>query len=272
MGAGSMRFWGALVAVSALALASCSARRAHTVCTGGSDGPVVAGAALFELDDYGTLDHCNGADVADGTIAPVSTHTFAPGTAISTSLPPGPHTLVLRAFADTAGGTPIGSGCVEVQLAAGGDFCFDLSRSPVVSISDGGSGGGGGGGGGAGGGGGGGGGGNADLGCGAVTHSDGLGDTWQDCVALGTQDTTQAYKAADAWDATGTIDMPPRNYSDSKGSLIYICDQSSTRGACACWTWGATGQYAGVGRALATPGAGGTKCFIPFNSTYPSWN
>ncbi len=270
MGASSMRSSGVLVAVSALMIMSCGDKRAQTVCTGGVNGPVVEGAALFELDDYGTADHCDGAVVADGTIAPVSTHTFVPGSAISLSLPPGAHTLVLRAFADAGGGTPIGSGCTEVQLAAGGNFCFDVTLTPVVA-SDVDLGMGGGGGGGSGGGGGGG-GGPMDLGCAPVTHDDGLGDNWVDCVALGTQNSTQVYKAANAWDATGTIDMPPRSYSDNKGSLLYICDRSATRGACACWTWNATGQYAGVGRALATNGAGGTKCFIPFNSTYPSWN
>jgi len=274
MNPGRMRLAAAFVALFTLALFGCGKKAAHTVCTGGVDGPVVAGAALFELDDYGSSNRCDGADVADGTIPPLLTRTFTPGSPISMALPPGAHTLVLRAFADAGGGTPIGSGCVEVQLAAGGDFCFDLSLAPIVAEGglDGGGGGGAGGDGGGGVGGGGGGGGSDDLGCAPVTHSDGLGDSFVDCVALGTQDTTQAYKAANAWDPSGTIDMPPRNYSDNKGSLIYICDKSAARGACGCWTWNATGQYAGVGRALATAGAGGTKCFIPFNSTYPAWN
>src|SRR5690242_9769339 len=103
-----MRASSCVAVLSALALAGCGQKRAHSVCSGGLAGPVVAGAALFELDDYGATEHCDGADVADGTIAPLTTHTFAPGTPISSSLPPGPHTLVLRAFADTGGGTPIG--------------------------------------------------------------------------------------------------------------------------------------------------------------------
>src|SRR5262249_28039875 len=119
--------------------------------------------------------------------------------------------------------------------------------------------------------GGGGGGGNADLGCPPVTHFDGLGDVWYDCVPLGTQDATQVYKAANAWDATGSISPMPRSYSDSKGTLNYICDQSTARNACARWVGNCTGQYAGPGRALATGGKP-TQCFLPFGSSYPSWD
>ncbi len=35
--------------------------------------------------------------------------------------------------------------------------------------------------------------------CTLVTHSDGLGQTWQDCVALGTYDVTEAQKACQTW-------------------------------------------------------------------------
>jgi len=263
-----MRATAVLVCCSSVVLlAGCGDSRAHTVCNGGVDGPVVAGAVLYELDDYGTGNSCDGSDVADGTIAPESTRSFAAGAAISLSLSPGRHTIVLRAFSDSAGAAELGSGCTEVTLAAGGNFCFDITLEPraVVGGEDGGLDLGG-----NGGGGGGGGGGPSDLGCAPVTHFDGLGDVWYDCVPLGTQDATQVYKAANAWDATGTISAMPRSYSDNKGTLNYICDQSAARGACACWTWNTTGQYAGPGRALATGGT--TKCFIPFGSTYPSWN
>jgi hypothetical protein len=255
-----------VVCGAALALGGCADKRAHTVCNGGVSGPVVAGATLFELDDYGDANQCDGADVADGTIAPLSTRTFAVGSAISLSLPPGKHTIVLRAFSDTGGANELGSGCTEVTLSAGGDFCFDVTLEPKPD--DGGAGGGGGGGGG--GSGSDGGSPPGDLGCTPVTHFDGLGDNWYDCVPLGTQDATQAYKAANAWDATGTISPMARNYSDSKGTLNYICDQSTARNACACWTWNTTGQYAPVGRALATGGKP-TQCFIPFGSSFTAW-
>jgi hypothetical protein len=51
----------------------------------------------------------------------------------------------------------------------------------------------------------------------------------------------------------------------------YLCNQSTKRNACACWTWNTTGQYAGPGRALATSGKS-TQCFIPFGSNYAVWN
>jgi hypothetical protein len=35
--------------------------------------------------------------------------------------------------------------------------------------------------------------------CALVTHSDGVGQTWQDCVPLGTLDSVQATKACEAW-------------------------------------------------------------------------
>jgi len=297
----------ALVSVLGLALSACGDQRVHTVCSGGTDGPLVAGAALFELDDYGTSNHCEGADVTDASIAPATRLSFAAGSAISLKLAPGAHTLVLRAFADSGGTMPIGSGCAEVQLAAGGDFCVDLALSPVA-------GGDGDGGGPVG---------SDDGGCGVVCdsihslgpvcspggctfsgcmsgyvdcdkaapngngcecagngccngacqtkHSDGLGDNFFDCVALGTQDAAQIAKAAAAWDATGVIDAAPRSYSDNKGTTQYICDQSTKRNACACWTMNGTGQYGGAGRALATNGKP-SQCFIPFGSNFPTWN
>src|SRR4051794_7016142 len=109
----------------ALVVSACGSPRAHTVCTGGVDGALVGQAALFELDDYGTTNHCAGADVADAAIAPATRGSYVAGGGISISLPPGRHTLVLRAFSDSGGTTPIGSGCVELELAAGGDFCID---------------------------------------------------------------------------------------------------------------------------------------------------
>lgn len=38
-----------------------------------------------------------------------------------------------------------------------------------------------------------------DAGCAPVTHDNGLGQTWQDCVPSGTYDTSQAKKACEAW-------------------------------------------------------------------------
>lgn len=306
--AGGMRTI-AIVGVLSFALSACGDKRVRTVCSGGVDGPLVAGAALFELDDYGTTDHCDsdGVDVADASIAPATRQSFAAGAGISLALPPGAHTIVLRAFADSGGTMAIGSGCAEVQLAAGGDFCVDLTLTAPADGggSDGGSVGG------------------DDGGCGVVCdsihslgplcspggctfagcmasyidcnqappnadgcecegsaccngacqtkHSDGLGDSFFDCVALGTRDPVQVAKAAAAWDATGNIDAAPRLYSDNKGTVQYICDRSTVRNACACWTWNGTGQYADAGRALSTNGKP-TQCFIPFGATYPAWN
>jgi hypothetical protein len=38
-----------------------------------------------------------------------------------------------------------------------------------------------------------------DAGCALVTHTNGLGQTWQDCVPLSTYDKAQATKACEAW-------------------------------------------------------------------------
>lgn len=40
--------------------------------------------------------------------------------------------------------------------------------------------------------------------CTLVTHSNGLGQTWQDCAPLGTYDNPQAFKACNAWCAVNT--------------------------------------------------------------------
>ncbi len=39
----------------------------------------------------------------------------------------------------------------------------------------------------------------ADAGCALVTHDNGAGQTWQDCVPLGTYNQEQAMKACEAW-------------------------------------------------------------------------
>jgi hypothetical protein len=298
-----MRTCSYIAALSVLVAVGCGDNVMRTVCTGGPTGPVVAGAALFELDDYGTLAHCRGADIDDASVAPVTRRTFLAGSAISLQIAPGQHTLVLRAFSDAGGTDLLGSGCVEENLAPGAEVCIDMvltARDPQCMLgtvddcgacgapcdrvrSDG-----------------------AACNAGACSytgckagfadcnggapnrdgcecegsaccntscqtkHSDGLGDSFYDCVALGTYDATQAGKAAAAWDANGSIGNA-MNYSDNFGVVSYRCNHSTAKSMCACWTWGGSGNYAGPGRAIAF-GPKSTSCNIPLGNMYPTWN
>ena len=98
---------------------------------GGADNPLVADAAMVRLDVYGANAHCADGMLAAGAGAPVLSHSYAQGQAITLDVPPGPHALVLSTFADADGTQLIGVGCTEADLAAGSQICFDLTIVPA---------------------------------------------------------------------------------------------------------------------------------------------
>lgn len=115
---------------ASLLVAGCGRKAQHTVCMGGTAGPLASGAALFELDDYGTTAHCNGA-LLDSDAVPVASRTFGAGAAIAMPLQPGAHTLVLLAWADAGATMLVGTGCTEATVGAGDQVCIDLTLSPA---------------------------------------------------------------------------------------------------------------------------------------------
>jgi hypothetical protein len=102
-------------------------------------------------------------------------------------------------------------------------------------------------------------------------HMDGLGDFYYDCVPLGTYDAVQAGKAATAWDPAGT--QITNMFSDSKGTVSYVCNQSTSHSSCACWQYAASGQYtpAAIGH-VALYGPKANSCFVNPGGSGPNWN
>ena len=114
-----------------------------------------------------------------------------------------------------------------------------------------------------------------------TTHADGFGQSFYDCVALGTHSAAQATEAADVWNINGDIAM--LQCTDVVAGKTYhenvICDQTATQ--CACWAYQDTptgGPYTGSGYALVTnmPGTIGNfdNCFCPVDTAPPNvpWN
>ena len=76
-----------------------------------------------------------------------------------------------------------------------------------------------------------------------VVHDNGLGQTWNDCVALGTYNPTQATQAANAW-AQGAPFSAQCSFRTSFENVVCVANTSD----CACWAYESSGTfYAGVG-------------------------
>lgn len=79
------------------------------------------------------------------------------------------------------------------------------------------------------------------AGCELVTHENGLGQTWEDCVELGTYDTAQAFAACEAWWCAangGCVSDPPAN----------VCYTASACGEIAVLGTNGAGTYAAWSR------------------------
>jgi hypothetical protein len=128
------------VVAAALTWPGCGGGSQNASCmqlSAGSD--LVARAAVLVLDVYGPPVDCAAAAGAAGDAAAPLTRRFLPTEAITLAVPPGPHTFVLRAYADSAATVEMGSGCAEASLAPGAQACISLDVAPIAA-SDGGSG------------------------------------------------------------------------------------------------------------------------------------
>ena len=80
-----------------------------------------------------------------------------------------------------------------------------------------------------------------DAGCALVTHDNGAGQTWQDCVPLGTYDEAQAMKACEAWSVAvggGTSCFVYVSGSTcSSGTLSRVRTSSTSAGFIMQWFW-----------------------------------
>jgi hypothetical protein len=107
------------------------------------------------------------------------------------------------------------------------------------------------------------------------THVNGLGQSFYNCVPLGTYTMAEAQAAATAFDPTGAVDGMSNHYVTGKSSVDYICNQSTAKNSCPCWAWNGTGQYAAaIGHVDQHPvsGALSDNCFFPLDASFPSWN
>ncbi len=120
-------FFRRLILVLLVVGAGCGPKAVKRACVGGSAGPLVTDAAMSRLDVYDASAQCIGGVLAPGAGAPLLSHTYPAGQPIKLDVPPGPHTLVLTTYADAAGTMPLGQGCVQANLSAGGQLCFDLT-------------------------------------------------------------------------------------------------------------------------------------------------
>jgi len=76
-----------------------------------------------------------------------------------------------------------------------------------------------------------------------VTHSTGLGQTWEDCTTVGTHDATEAAKACETWCAASGCTGSCTQLSLSSGT--YIAEQEPTSNGSIVTAWGYYGTNTG---------------------------
>jgi len=85
--------------------------------------------------------------------------------------------------------------------------------------------------------------GNSATGCETMQHIDGVGEYFTDCsVANGAWSLMLGLEAANAFDSTGVISNG--STGNAPNQQFWVCDNSSKRSHCACWTYMATGTQA----------------------------
>jgi hypothetical protein len=104
-----------------------------------------------------------------------------------------------------------------------------------------------------------------------TAHSNGVGDTFYDCIAQGVYDINQASAACLAFTSNAQYCMPGGFYTctdaNDAGLGDMLCSDTSPT-ACDCW--GFTGAIAGH---VSHEAAGANNCACPYPTTlYPSWN
>lgn len=110
-------------------------------------------------------------------------------------------------------------------------------------------------------------------------HTDGLGDSFYDCVRTGTYNATQATEAAQAYNPTGNV--TEGDVGSAPDTVSAKCVIDSTNTYCVCWAYAATGKYSSaVGYVVKSDpfvpndmGATGPGCALPLGpGGFPMWN
>jgi hypothetical protein len=94
-------------------------------------GSLVTNSAAFKFDVYGPSVHCYANAVSNSAGVPLQSHLYRRDDVISLSIPAGPHTLVLTTFSDSAGKKATGSSCLEQNLSADSELCYNVSVSAI---------------------------------------------------------------------------------------------------------------------------------------------
>jgi hypothetical protein len=122
----------------ALLLAACGDAPVGQQCMNMSQpSPLVTGAQLIKLDVYPADTQCDGTGttVLPGS-APILSMTFGAGQAVTVgNVPPGQHTIVVTAYADSAASNELGGGCVQADLSSGAAVCLDLTLAPAPDMA-----------------------------------------------------------------------------------------------------------------------------------------
>ena len=102
-------------------------------------------------------------------------------------------------------------------------------------------------------------------------HTNGLGQSFYDCVLPNTYNATQAKEAAQAFNSNGSPserDSFDSNNSNNTASGICIADPNNT--ICVCWTYAPTGSWtAGIGEVSKSTD---TTCTNAIGAGLPMWN
>jgi hypothetical protein len=169
-------------------------------------------AAQVRVDVYGHGAQCDQGTVSGGG-TPLSSRTFDPHGGIALDLPSGDYTLTLTLLSDS--GTAFATACQQSSSHSSG--CLRLSVQSACGSRSCWT--------------------NPDGGACQIMHSNGVGQSFYDCVAAGTHNQTQATEACAAF--TGDASQC---HSMSCGSGSAVCSDGSGD-ACDCWIY--SGDSAG---------------------------
>ena len=92
-----------------------------------------------------------------------------------------------------------------------------------------------------------------------MTHSNGIGQSFYDCVPAGTYDLTQATAAANAWPVAAVS-----TFTAACGTGMIYCKQAAAQ--CACWAY--SGNRVGLVRLNDVS----ATCYCPGLIGNPSWD
>lgn len=193
-----------LILIAAIACASCSSS-APCAELGAATG-LGAGASILRVQIFPASARCEANHVAAGA-TPTRIVDVLPSEATPIELPPGELIVHVSAYADAGATMLIAEGCASTAITSGETTCLPLPLSAPQQ-----------------------------NGCTKLVHSNGLGQTYEDCAALGAHDARLATLACQAANLGATCETK----GCSGGSdATAVCARPND---CTCWTYDGTGK------------------------------